>query len=163
MKNEAEERCKMYNLQYSVSGTLSLFVSIYILLKRPKTLALKSLFLFGLVTSLWEFSSFLSKVAPDATAAADLYKITLLTAHLCFPLYLFTILTIQEKRNRKILLLSFIPAVIQIGLMFIGDYFSNYEFFQTELGWSYRVVSYRPSLIVTGVIFIGYLAGIIVI
>lgn len=153
----------MYEYQYVVGGALSLFVSIYILLKRPRSLALKFLFLFGLVVSLWEFSCILSNKAPNVIAAANLFKIVLLTSHLCFPLYLLTILTIREDRSRKVLLLSFLPAVIQMVVMLQADYFVNYQFFRSKFGWVYRVVSYQLPLIVVSVVFIGYLLGIFVV
>jgi len=153
----------LYNLQYLVSGALSLFVSLCIILERPRTLALKYLFLFGLVTSLWEISNFFSRTAPDAVTAANFFTVVLITSHLCYPFYLLTVLNIREKRNRNILALMLTPAIIQIIIMLQKEYFVNYELFQTEFGWSYKVVSYHPSLIVTGLIFIGYLAGIIVI
>jgi signal transduction histidine kinase len=151
----------MYEYQYLVGGALSLAVSAHVLIRKPRTLALKSLSLFGLVVSLWEISSFLSKGAPDSVTAANLFKVTVLTSHLCFPIYLFTVMHIREKRSAEVLLLSFAPAMIQLPLFF-WDYFDNYEFFLTEFGWSYRVAEYQPSLLVVSIVFLGYLTGIIV-
>jgi len=153
----------MINLQYLVSGALSLFVSIYVLVKRPRTLALKYLFFFGLVVSIWEISSLFSRIAPDAITSANLFTIVLVTSHLCFPIYLLTILNIREKRSRKILLVILIPAIIQAVMMLQKDYLANYEFFSTEFGWSYRVISYQLPLIIVSVIFIGYLVGIFIV
>jgi len=152
----------IYNLQYLVSGGLSVFVSVYILVKRPRTFALRSLLLFGLITSSWAVSVFLARTAPDAATAANFFMIVILTSHLGLPLYLLTILNVGEKRNRSILLLSVAPAIIQTAAIF-QDYFVNYEFFPTELGWFYRVVNFRLPLILSGVIFVGYLAGIFVV
>ncbi len=153
----------MDNLQYIISGILSLSVSIYILVKRPRTLALKSLFLYGLVVSLWEISSFFHSETSNPILAAQLFRIVLLTSHLCFPLYMLTILNIRQKRKMKILLLVLIPAIIQTAMMSQDYYFDNYEMFQTESGWSYRVVSYQLPLILVSIIFIGYLISIFII
>jgi signal transduction histidine kinase len=152
----------MNSVQYLVSGVMSLFVSAYVLVKRPKTLVLKSFFLYGLVVSLWEISNFFNSTAPNLMMATELFRTVLLTSHLCFPLYLLTILNIQQKRKRKALLLILIPAIIQMALMFTKDYMASYEFFRTETGWSYKVISLQPSLVIVGAIFVGYLIGIIV-
>ena len=153
----------MYNLQYVVSGILSLSVSLYILIKYPKTLALKSLLLFGLLVSIWEFSSFFSRVSPDAYTATIFFRAVLLTSHLCFPLYLLTVLSIREKINKKNLMLISTPAVIQAALMLSHNYFVNYKVIKTESGWSYVVVSFSPQLVVAGVIFLAYLVGIFIV
>jgi len=49
----------------------------------------------------------------------------------------------------------FIPFVTQAVLIFQEQYQVNFEFIVTELGRSYRVVSYELPLIVVGSIFIG--------
>ncbi|RLG94252.1 hypothetical protein DRO29_06750, partial [Candidatus Bathyarchaeota archaeon] len=151
----------MYVYQYLISGVLSIFVSAYIVVKRPKTLALRFLLLFGLVVSSWGFATFLNKTAPNLTMATIFFKITILTSHLGFPFYLLTVLSIREKRNIKKLMLILIPAVIQLFIM-SQNYFDNYEIFRTESGWSYRVVSFQPSIIVVSVIFLAYLVGIFI-
>ena len=158
-----DETCKMYVYQYLISGVLSLFVSAYIVIKRPKTLALRSLLLFGLVVSSWGFATFLNKTAPNLAMATIFFKITILTSHLGFPFYLLTVLSIREKRNIKTLMLIFIPAVIQIFIMLSQNYFDNYEVFRTESGWSYRVVSFRPQIILVSVIFLAYLVEIFIV
>ena len=153
----------LYNLQYLVSGILSLLVSFYILFKHPKTLALKSLLLFGLVTSLWEVSNFISRTASDMITAANFFAIMLISSHVCYPLYLLTVLNIREKRSGKVNILVILPAMMQLAIMIQHEYFINYRFFLTEFGWSYKVVSYNPLLIAVSLIFIGYLVGVIVI
>lgn len=148
----------MYNFQYLVGGFLSFSVSMYILLKRPKTKAIKFLFLFGLIISLWEAAVFLHRTAPNQITAYNYFIINIITSHLSFPFLLFTFLNIQEKRNIKALWV-FIPMIIQLAIMSSG-YFDNYEVYTTELGWSYRVVNYQPTMILVSVIFLGYLAAI---
>lgn len=148
----------MIHFQYLISGILSFFVSIYILVRRPKTLALKYLLIFGIIVSIWEFSSFLSKIAPTALIAADFYKITLITSQMGYPLYLLTIVNIKKERAKKIQILAIIPLLFQlITILFSGDYFSNIEFFENELGWVYKVVNIGPSFIISGSIYMMYL------
>jgi len=152
----------MYEYQYLVGGALSFGVSMYVLARRPRTMALMFLCVFGLVMSVWEISSFLYRTAPDAITSASFFRMMILASHLGFPAYLLTILNVRERRNRSFLLLILIPAVIQAAIMLQGDYIANYEFFQRQLGWAYKVVSFRLSLIASGFIFVGYLAGIVV-
>lgn len=152
----------MYALQYLVSGTLSLVFGYYILSRRTKTLALKSLLFFSLVTGVWEFSVFLTETALDVRLAANFWMLTILTSHLGLPLYLFTILNIPERKDWRYLLV-FLPFVIQAVMMIQEKYLANFKFVLTEVGWSYQVVSYETPLIVVGSIFLGYLIGIVVV
>ena len=153
----------MYEYQYIVGGALSLLVSTYILARQPRTLALRFLLLFGLAVSVWEISSFLSKIAPNAVAAANIYKITILANHVCFPLYLATILTIREKRSGNTLLLIFIPVILQVAAVLQDSYFDSFEFVQTEFGWVYRVVGYDFLFTISNAIYAVYLAAILII
>ncbi len=148
----------MENLQYLVGALLSSAVSLYILLKRPRTWAMKSLFLFGVVISLWEAAVFLFKTAPDAMTATHFFVINILTSHIGYPFLLFTFLNIDEHRSRKQLAI-FLPVILQTVFM-AGDYFSNYEVFYAESGWSYRVRTYQPLLVLVSLIFISYLISI---
>ena len=151
----------MDTFQYLVGCILSLLVSIFILLKRPKTTAMKSLFLFGLVTSLWEAAVYLKRGAPDLAMATSLFEIIILTSHLSFPILLFTFLNVQEKKRTKYLWI-FIPLILQLAIMSYS-YFDNYQVYQTEMDWSYRVVNYEPTIILVSTIFIGYLIGTIIV
>lgn len=153
----------MDNLQYLVSGLLSFSVSTYILVKRPRTTALKSLCLYGLMVSLWEVSSYFHSETLDPAVAAVFFRIVLLSSHLCFPLYMLTILNIQQTIRRKMLLLILTPTILQVLMMAQNSYFANYEMFYTESGWSYRVISYQLPLILVGTIFVGYLIGNVII
>jgi signal transduction histidine kinase len=148
----------MYNFQYVIGGFLSFSVSMNILLNRPKTKAMQSLFLFGLIISLWEAAVFLHRTAPNQITAYNYFIINIVTSHLSFPFLLFTFLNIQEKKDTKALWV-FLPMVIQLAIMSSG-YFDNYEVYTTELGWSYRVVTYQPTMILVSIIFLGYLAAI---
>ena len=148
----------MYNFQYVIGGFLSFSVSMYILLNRPKTKAMQSLFLFGLIISLWAAAVFLHRTAPNQITAYNYFIINIVTSHLSFPFLLFTFLNIQEKRDTKALWV-FLPMVIQLAIMSSG-YFDNYEVYTTELGWSYRVVTYQPAMILVSIMFLGYLAAI---
>ena len=153
----------MFEYQYLVGGVLSLLVSVYVLIKRPNTSALRLLFVFGLVVSVWEVSSFFSKTAPNAFTAAELYRVTLLTSHLCFPVYLATVLNVREQRSMRFHFLVFFPVIVQMTAMFHPDYFASYQFSREQFGWVYTVVSYRLPLIVSSVIFLGYLLGITIV
>jgi signal transduction histidine kinase len=148
----------MYNFQYVIGGFLSFSVSMNILLNRPKTKAMQSLFLFGLIISLWEAAVFLHRTAPNQITAYNYFIINIVTSHLSYPFLLFTFLNIQEKKDTKALWV-FLPMVIQLAIMSSG-YFDNYEVYTTELGWSYRVVTYQPTMILVSIIFLGYLAAI---
>ncbi|MCZ2808243.1 MAG: ATP-binding protein [Candidatus Bathyarchaeota archaeon] len=147
----------MSTVQYLIGCVLSLCVTLYILLSRPKTKAMKSLLLFGVVTTLWEAAVFLKRGAPDVATATNYFIIIILTSHLSFPLLLYTFLNLQEKRRTKHLWI-FLPLILQLAIMSYS-YFDNYEVYSTELDWSYRVVTYEPTIILVSVIFIGYLIG----
>jgi len=148
----------MENLQYLVGAFLSSAVSLYIFLKRPRTWAMRSLFLFGVVISFWEAAVFLFKTAPDVMTATHFFVLNILTSHISYPFLLFTFLNIDEHRSSKRLAI-FLPVILQTALM-AGDYFSNYEVFYAESGWSYRVRTYQPLLVLVSTIFIGYLFSI---
>jgi len=152
----------MDGYQYLIGGTLCLLMSLYVLLKPPRTLASKFLVLFGLAMWTWEISSFLYTTAPDVIASANFFRIMILTSHLGFPLYLLTILSVGGKSSGKTLLLILIPAVAQVAIMSQDDYIVNYEFFLTQYGWTYRVVSFHLPFVIGGIIFVGYLAGIVI-
>jgi PAS domain S-box-containing protein len=150
----------MHPFQYLISGILSLLVGYYIASRRPETVALKSLLLMSVITGFWEFCVFLSKTAPDAIVAARYWMIIIGTSHLVLPLYLFTLLNIAEKRDWRNALV-FIPFLIQVTIMAQEPYLTNFEFLLTEFGWTYHVIQYETPLVVVGLIFVGYLMGII--
>lgn len=152
----------MYEYQYLIGGALSIIVSLYIIFIRPKTLPLKFLFLFGLAMSVWEFSSFLYRTAPSAAECARFFRIMIISSHLGFPLYLLTILSVQEKWNLKKLSLVLIPVIVQMSIMFQKDYMENYYFILTESGWGYKAINFSPTFVISGVIFVGYLLGIVI-
>lgn len=152
----------MYEYQYLIGGSLSLVVALYVITRKPRTFALKSLSLFGLATFVWEFAAFFSKTAPDVITAANLYLIVILTSHLALALYLLTILNIQEKRALKTDILIMVPAMMQAAVLPMG-YFNSYMFSYSEDSWSYSIVSYQLPLVFVSVIFVGYLIGIIIV
>jgi signal transduction histidine kinase len=156
-----EEILKMNEIQYLIGGALSFLVSTYVLVKRPRTLASKYLLIFGLTITVWEGATFLYRTAPDVSTAMLFFRIMILSSHLCYPIFLFTILNIQEKRDYKSLLVILLPVILQIALIFQYQYIANYEFFQNELGWVYKVNNYQPILIIVSVIFVSYLLGIV--
>ena len=146
----------MMQYQYLVSGAISIFLSLYILAQHKKSLALNSLMIYGIVVSLWEITSFMSKMAPDAILASQFYRISLLSSHLCYPLYFWSVLNISKRRNLRNFGVVFSLFFIQIIMMMTTDYFSNYEFYLSNFGWFYRVVNYNSSLIVVGTIILIY-------
>lgn len=154
--------CEMYEYQYLVGGALSFLVSAYILAKRPQTSSMKFLGLFGLVMSVWEVFTYLYRMAPDPITTAKFFLVMILTSHLGFPIYLLTLISVEERRSKRMLLLVMVPAVIQAIMMLQGDYIVSYEFFQTTSGWAYRVSSFAPLLVAAGIVFMGYLLGIVV-
>ena len=150
----------MYEFQYIVGGMLSLLVSIYILMNRPRTLALKFLCTYGLFTLFWEFSVFLSKTAPTATEASNFYFLVILTSHASLAAYLLTIVNIQKERKKKLNFLIAIPSIIQILVIPLG-YFESYKFSYSDFGWYYSVNNIQLPVVFVSLIFIGYLLGII--
>ncbi len=152
----------MHEYQYLVGGALSFSVSMYVLLRRPRTYALKSLVLFGLVTSVWEISTYFYRTATDPIAATSFFRILILTSHLGFPIYLLTILNVRERRNKNLLALILIPVVFQVAVMLQPDYIANYMFYEIDLGWVYAVRSYELPLVIVSVLFLGYLLGVVI-
>ncbi|MHA1675840.1 MAG: sensor histidine kinase [Candidatus Njordarchaeales archaeon] len=151
----------MYEYQYLISCFLSIAISIYLLFKHPKTLALKFLILFGFTTSAWEISTFMYRVIPVADYKILYFRAMMIASHFVLPLYLLTIVNIRNERNSKILTSILIPAIIQSFLICGNDYVFSFEFIHTKYGWAYRIVRFNPSLIIDGVIFIGYTFGIL--
>jgi hypothetical protein len=162
LQNLAKEIGKMYEYQYLVGGVLSICVSMYILIKHPKTLALRSLSVFGFVVSLWEFADYLAERAPplEMPTAAWYFRIVILTSHLGFPLYLLTVLAIKYRIDKKIILLISAPTVVQTAAIFYEFEDGTYQFFLADFGWSYKVVSFQFPIVISGIIFVSYLVGI---
>ncbi len=156
-----EELLSMNEIQYLIGGALSLLVSIYVLVKGPRTLASKCLLIFGLIVTVWECTTFLYRTAPDVSAAMTFFRIMILSSHLCYPIFLFTVFNIRERRDFRFLLIILLPAIVQSILIFQDSYIMSYEFFQNELGWVYKVNSFQPILIFVGVIFVSYLFGVV--
>ena len=153
---------EMYEYQYLVGAILSFSVSIQILVKRPRTLPSKILILFGLSVAIWETLSFLSKRAPDEIAAANLFIMIVLTSHLGYPLYLLTFLNVPKKIGVKSLILVIFPVLIDMILITQTSYSANFNFVRTEFGWTYRLVAFSPALGISTIVYLGYLAAIIV-
>jgi signal transduction histidine kinase len=151
----------MNDFQYLIGCILSFSVSLYILLRRPKTKAMKSLLLFGIVTTLWEAAVYLKMGAPDVATATNFFVIIILTSHLSFPILLYTFVNVQEKRRTRHLWI-FLPLILQLAIM-SRNYFDNYEVYRAEFDWSYKVVHYDLTIILVSIIFIGYLIGTLIV
>ncbi|RLI46002.1 hypothetical protein DRO64_01645, partial [Candidatus Bathyarchaeota archaeon] len=132
----------------------------YLLIKQPKTRPLKFLIIFGLITSIWGISSFMYRMAPVASQTAFYFRLIMISSHLALPTYLLTIINIRERKSFRLQILIIIPVILQVLLICSGDYISSFMFFLTRYGWAYKVISFSPSLTVTGVIYVGYLLGI---
>jgi len=152
----------MHEYQYLVGGALSFSVSTYVLLRRPRTYALKFLILFGLVMSVWEISTYFFRTATDPIAATSFFRVLILTSHLGFPIYLLTILNVRERRDKNLLALILIPVVFQVAVMLQPDYIANYMFYEIDLGWVYAVRTHQLPLVVVSVVFLGYLLGVVI-
>jgi signal transduction histidine kinase len=150
----------MYVYQYLVGGSLSLLVSLYILSRRPRTLALKLLFVYGLIVALWEISAILSISAADKISASNYLYLNLLTSGLSFPLYLLTVLNIRGRPSRSSTMVL-IAVAIQMALF--QEFFADFDVVLTESGWAYRIVGNSPLFYVYGAIFVGYMASIVVV
>jgi len=150
----------MYAYQYVVGGALSLLVSLYVLARHPKTLALKLLLAYGLVVSLWEISAFLSIGASDRISASNYLYLNLLTSGLSFPLYLLTVLNIREKTTRSSMAVL-IAVAVQMALF--REFFADFDVVLTESGWAYRITGGSFLFYVYGAVFVGYMVSIIVV
>ena len=149
----------MYDFQYLVGGALSFVVSTYILVKRPKSLALRLLFLFGMVVTMWEASIYLGKTAPDLVTATSFYRILLLSSTLSFPLYLLTVLSIRANTLRNTRVTIFISITATAEIVLFKFFLEGVEVFPTDLGWSYRVIINSPLFMIYGIILVGYMGG----
>lgn len=144
-----------------MAGSLSLLVSLHILVKRPKTPALKFLFLFGIFVSLWEVSAFLCTIAPDFFTAITFHIMLFFTSQFSFPIYLLTVLNVREKRNTRFTFFVLIPAIIMIVLF--REYLKGIDIHPSEFGWSYRVIGNTPLFYVYGFCLMIYVVGIFVV
>ncbi len=135
-----------------MSGALSLSISLYVLSRRPRTWALKGLFLFGLAVSLWEFAIYLHRTAPDPDTSALFFTLGTMSTHLSLALYLFTVSSIQGVKKERAIV--FIPAAISI----IAFFFVKHSFYWTGFGWSYTAEAGTPLALLG----IGYLIYCIV-
>jgi signal transduction histidine kinase len=151
----------MIEIQYIIGGALSFLVSSYVLVKGPKTIVSKCLSIFGFTITVWEAATFLFRTAADVSTAMFFFRIMLLSSHLCYPIFLFTILNIRERKSQKFFFAILLPAIIQTALIFQNEYIVNYDFFQNIFGWTYTVKSYQPILIFVSVIFMSYLFGVV--
>jgi len=152
----------MHEYQYLVGATLSGSLSIYVLTRQQKTLPLKILILFGLAIAVKETFSFLSMTALDQNASAKFFAITVMSSRLGYPLYLLTFLNIPEKRDTKSLMLVIFPALADMVLIIHPDYLSNFLFLSTEFGWTYRTVQVNLLLAIDSILYLGYIAAIII-
>jgi signal transduction histidine kinase len=117
---------------------------------------LKVLFLFGLLTALWELATFFQRAAPTAEVSAVFFYILLVTSSLSQPAYLLTVLSIQ--REKRALLLVFVPTLLR----FVTFFFLTVTFVSTPYGWSY-LISPELSFEVGTAVFFGYLFAAIII
>jgi signal transduction histidine kinase len=151
----------MIEIQYIIGGALSFLVSLFVLTKGPKTIVSKCLSIFGFTITIWEAATFLFRTAPDVSPAMIFFRIMILSSHLCYPIFLFTILNIGERKSHLFLLAILLPAIIQTAIIFQNEYIVNYQFFQNEFGWTYTVKSYQPTFVFVSVIFMLYLCGVV--
>ncbi|MFA5364576.1 MAG: hypothetical protein WC325_05275, partial [Candidatus Bathyarchaeia archaeon] len=140
-------------LQYILGGLVAILVSAYDFIKGSfgnKTLAVKSFFVFGVLTAVWEFATFFQRTAATTESSAFFYYIILITSSLSQPAYLFTVLNIKQEKKEAILV--FIPAIVRL-LTFI---FIDIQFMWTEFGWNYTLAFSGVALEVGTFIYFGY-------
>jgi len=140
-----------------VAGALSLLTSIYLLLRYPRTFALKCIFTFGILVSLWEITTFLHRTASSAEVSAFYYAAVLVVNNLRFAPYLLTFLSIQKKKR----VLYIISILTTISVLLAVSSLPSHEFVLTEFGWSYRLIEFSPQVVVFSIFYIGYIAAII--
>ena len=134
-----------------IAGALALLISIYVLVNRPRTLALKTFLLFSLLVSFWEFVVLIHRAAPNRDISTFFFLISAIAHNLSLPLYLITVLSIRG--GGKKLQLVFVPAIITIVIYL----FLPFEVFPTEFGWSYRIAK-TDSLFMPSAFIYPYLA-----
>jgi hypothetical protein len=133
-----------------VSGALSLSIVIYVLLKRPRTWALKGFLIYGLLVSIWEFTAYLHRTAPDEGTSRIFFTIMIIASYFSLALYLLTILSVREVR--KYFLLTIIPAIGVFAFPF-SDAISTFRLF----GWSYEIAGNGIGIILAAALYGGYL------
>lgn len=153
---------EVYSYQYLLGAALSLGVSVYILHRGVKTSASRLLIVFGLLVFTWEIFSALYRSELIASDARLYFWVILIVSHLSYPIYLLTVLNIRRERSRKLMFLLLIPGLIDAIIVATDQYYSSFSFLLTDYGRTYRIIGISLPIILDGIIYIGYLAMIIV-
>jgi len=146
-----------WTLQYLISGSIALIISLYILYKNPKSLPTQSFFLFGFCAVIWNFLVFLSRNAPTGELSGKLLTLGVSFLVLIQPFLLCTLLLLWKVRKKYFVVLS--PTfIIMAFIIFI----SKPEITWTDYGWAYAVTSIVSQIFFWSFVF-AYGVAIIVV
>lgn len=145
------------SLQYVVGGSLAALFSIWFFYRNPRTWASKLFLAFGTVVALWNFFTFLHRVAPTADLSAQFFHYVRFFFGLIIPLYSLTFLNIWKERKISILIL--IPLLAYLLLI---ESQVDYQLFLTQYGWSFKSVGAEFALNSIAMIHFGYILVVIV-
>jgi len=146
-----DEFFQVWAIQYLLSGTFSILLSLYVLHKRPRTMTLKGLFFYGLSVTLWEFAAYVQRVIPDQQMSAFFFILLMIFSHFSLASYLLTILSIREEKRR--ILLALVPVVATC----MAAPFLKLKILPSKFGWSFATGQIDLSFITVAIVYITYL------
>ncbi len=154
----------MYAFQYLAGAALCLAVSTYITIKErgSRSFAVKNLVLFGLVGVVWELSSFFYRTAPNSAESLKFFRVMGICTHIGYPVYLLTFLSVHRPLSKRTLMLVGSSIIVETLMFLHPEYATAFEFRLTESGWHYVMTSFNLPLAIDTIIFMGYIAAIIV-
>jgi PAS domain S-box-containing protein len=154
----------MIELQFLLTGLVALFVTIYVLLKQSLRQAYAHWFLFGfgLTVTVGEVLSYVYVTAPNEASAVGAFRLLILSSRLGYLLLLLTVVNVPGRRVMKSLLLSLFPGLVNVVVVFLPGYLSNFTFTPTGFGWTQSVVQVNLLLLTDSLCYLGSVAAIII-
>ena len=126
-------------VQYIVGAIMTVLTGVYILSKRRIKSITVSLFLFGLVTALWEILVFFQRTVDTPEQSILLFRVIGSIYPFIFAFYFLTFLNVWK--TRKINLLCLVPSAVASPLLgFSLEYKSEFGTY----GWNWEIVRYTP-------------------
>jgi len=142
-------------IQYPIAGIIAIAVAYYVLHKNRNSTPAKFFAIFAIFISIWQFSIFLHRNAPNATISKLLFELGAGFASLIYPA-LFLVVSFLQNGSRKYLLVLVPNLAFFIYLLIYGPL----DVFWTEFGWSYKfahpLASYFLSLLTIFYVILNY-------
>jgi hypothetical protein len=126
----------LVTIQYLVGAALTFSISLYILLKNPKSSAYKCFSLYGLFSGLWTVMVFFHRNAPTANSSLEFFAFSIFFIQLAAAFLLVTLIMLHKEKLLNLLILA--PAFI-IGALTIS--LKPFYVVPTDFGWSYKLMS----------------------